>query len=230
MLAGQEQQSSTCPLLPGLMGILSSELRVPWTDEVELRTLDCEGGEVRGWVEGAGPSRRHAVLASLCHHEVVLLLLLVEAEHTVGLHKCTLSVELATVSSSLWWMLPPAGVREVHRMAVILCTECSCSIKQPAHTRDLFCHRQLFAEDKQGWSLVCSHSPDDSSEEAEMDFVIVSMLQVVAKNAAFHVLGQPYRLADVRAQINSAAGRAVDGHLKQQLDNHACSSYCHLIP
>jgi hypothetical protein len=52
-------------------------------------------------------------------------------------------------------------------------------------------------------------------------------LQVVAMNAEFHVLGQPYRLVDVQAQINSAAGRAVDGHLKQQLDNHACSSYCH---
>jgi Na+-driven multidrug efflux pump len=45
MLAGQERQSSTCLLLPGLMGILSSELRVPWTDEVELRMLQTNRTE-----------------------------------------------------------------------------------------------------------------------------------------------------------------------------------------
>lgn len=82
---------------------------------------------MQGWVEEAGPSRHHAVLASLSHREVVLLLHQVEAEHTVGLHKCTLSVVLAMVSSSLWWMLPPAVVREVRRTAVILYTGCSLS-------------------------------------------------------------------------------------------------------
>jgi hypothetical protein len=45
MLVGQEQQSNTCLLLPGRMGILSSELRVPWTDEVELRTLQTNKKE-----------------------------------------------------------------------------------------------------------------------------------------------------------------------------------------
>lgn len=82
---------------------------------------------MQGWLEEAGPSRHHAVLASLCHREVVQLLLLVEAEHTVGLRKCTLSVVLVMVSSSPWWILPPVGVHVVHRMAVILCTGCSLS-------------------------------------------------------------------------------------------------------
>jgi hypothetical protein len=39
------------------------------------------------------------------------------------------------------------------------------------------------AEDKQGWSLVCSHSLDDSSVEAEMDFVTVSKLPAIKKVA-----------------------------------------------
>jgi hypothetical protein len=52
-------------------------------------------------------------------------------------------------------------------------------------------------------------------------------LLVATVNAEFHVLGQPYRLVDAQAETNSAAGKAVDGHLKQQLDTHACSSYCH---
>lgn len=46
-------------------------------------------------------------------------------------------------------------------------------------------------------------------------------------NVVFHVSEQPYRLVDVQGEINSVAGRAEDGHLKQQWDNHACSSCCH---
>jgi hypothetical protein len=34
-------------------------------------------------------------------------------------------------------------------------------------------------------------------------------------------------LVDVQEEINSVAGRAVDDHSKQQLDNHACSLGCH---
>jgi len=52
-------------------------------------------------------------------------------------------------------------------------------------------------------------------------------LQVATMNAEFHVLGQPYKLVDVQEEINSVAGRAVDDHSKQQLDNHACSLGCH---
>jgi hypothetical protein len=39
MLVGQEQQSNTSLLLPGLMGSLSFALRAPWTDEAALHTL-----------------------------------------------------------------------------------------------------------------------------------------------------------------------------------------------
>jgi hypothetical protein len=87
--------------------------------------LDCEGEELQGWFEEAGPCRRHAALASLCHHEAVLLLLLVEAGHTVGPCRCTPSVEPGMVSSLPWSMLPPAGVHELYRMGEILCTGCS---------------------------------------------------------------------------------------------------------
>jgi hypothetical protein len=36
-----------------------------------------------------------------------------------------------------------------------------------------------FAENKLGWSLVCSRSPDDSWPEVEKGFVIVSKLPVI---------------------------------------------------
>jgi len=115
-------------------------------------------------------------------------------------------------------------------MAVILCTVYSCSTRQLGHIRDDSCHHQLFAENKLGWSLVCSHSPDDSWLEVERGFVIVSKLLVAIMNVAFHVLGQPYRLVDVQGEVSSVVGTVEGGHSKQQWDNHACSSCCHLIP
>jgi hypothetical protein len=80
-------------------------------------------GEQQGWLEQAGRGRHCAESASLCHHEVVLQLLLGEAEHTEALCKCTLSAVLA--NSSLLWLLVSAEVHEVHRMPVSLCTEYS---------------------------------------------------------------------------------------------------------
>jgi hypothetical protein len=90
-----------------------------------LLYLDYVVVEWQGWLEEVDQGRHCAVPASLYHHGVLLLLLLEEAEHTVGLRKCTLSVVLEMVSSSLLWLLAPAEVHEVHKMAVILCIEYS---------------------------------------------------------------------------------------------------------
>ena len=84
--------------------------------------LDHVVAKQRDWLEEADSGRHCAASVFLCHHGVVLLLLPVEVEHRVVLHKCTLSAGLVMVSNWLWWLLGPAGVREVRRMAVILCT------------------------------------------------------------------------------------------------------------
>ena len=55
--------------------------------------------EQQDWLEEADPGRHCAVFVFLCHHGVVGLLLPVEAEHRVVLHKCTLSAVLVMVSN-----------------------------------------------------------------------------------------------------------------------------------
>jgi hypothetical protein len=88
--------------------------------------LDCVVAKQQDWLEETDPGIHYAVFVFLCHHGVVVvvvvLLLLVEAAHMVVLRKCTPFVVLVRASNSLWWLLAPAGVHEVHRMAVILCT------------------------------------------------------------------------------------------------------------
>jgi len=61
--------------------------------------LDHVVAKQRGWLEEADPGRHCAAFVFLCHHGVVLLLLPVEAEHRVVLHKCTLSAGLVMVSN-----------------------------------------------------------------------------------------------------------------------------------
>jgi len=81
------------------MEILSFVLHVPWTDEVELHMLDHVVAKQRDWLEEADSGRHCAASVFLCHHGVVLLLLPVEVEHRVVLHKCTLSAGLVMVSN-----------------------------------------------------------------------------------------------------------------------------------
>lgn len=61
--------------------------------------LDYVVAKQQDWLEEADLGRHYAAFVFLCHHGVVLLLLLVEAEHRVVLHKCTLSAVLVRVSN-----------------------------------------------------------------------------------------------------------------------------------
>jgi hypothetical protein len=61
--------------------------------------LDYVVAKQQDWLEEADPGRLCAAFAFLCHHGVVLLLLPVEAEHRVVLHKCKLSAVLVMVSN-----------------------------------------------------------------------------------------------------------------------------------
>jgi len=61
--------------------------------------LDYVVAKQQDWLEEADPGRHCAAFAFLCHHGVVPLLLPVEVEHRVVLHKCKLSAVLVMVSN-----------------------------------------------------------------------------------------------------------------------------------